>query len=87
MLRNLIALLGNFLSWKSQTTSRLRFFDRALIWVVWGLVARENRDWRETARVQINALILKSDAALGEESFPTIELLTVATNKDFDVFP
>lgn len=50
-------------------------------------MSRQNRTWRETARVQINALKLKSDLALSEESFPRIELLTVATVKDFEVFP
>ncbi len=87
MTNKILALLGNFLSWKSKTSSRLRTIDRIAIWLVWALVAKSNGSWRETARVQTNALELKSDLSLGENSYPKIELLTVATTKDLDVFP
>jgi len=83
----ILSLLGSFLLLKSQTSSRLRTIDRIAIWLAWALVAKSNGTWRETARVQTNALELKSDSCLGENSYPKIELLTVATIKDLNVFP
>jgi hypothetical protein len=80
-------MFARFLIAKSKVGARFGTLSKLAIWAVWILFSICVPHWRQSAKIQIEALSLPSDVELGEESFPEIDVLVVANKKDLDVCP
>jgi hypothetical protein len=80
-------MFAKFIIFKSKVHAKIGILTRLIVWTVWAASSLSVPHWRNSARIQLEALTLPSDVQLGEASFPEIDILVVANKKDLNVLP